>query len=75
MLIVHQAINNWLCLMQVWIHDVRLDNTPKFQTENPTNQTHAISMTDTDGNNITIHFSLHGVAILHSHQEANTRGV
>ena len=66
-LVVHQASHmptmesNLLCLMQVQMNDVKVDETPKFLTENPTDITHAISGKDGDGIQVTIPLSLRGV--------------
>ena len=67
-LVVHQAIHiitmgsNSLCPMQVWMNDVKVDKTPKFLTENPTDITHAVSGKDADGIQVTIPLSLKGVS-------------
>ena len=66
-LVVHQAIHiptmesNLLCPMQVQMNDVKVDKTPKFLTENPTDIMHAISGKDGDGIQVTIPLSLRGV--------------
>ena len=66
-LVVHQAIHvptmesNLLCPMQVWMNDVKVDETLKFLTENPTDITHAISRKDAYGIQVTIPLSLRGV--------------
>ena len=63
-LVVHQAIHmptmesNLLCPMQVWMNDVKVDETPKILTENPTDIMHAISGKDGDGIQVTIPLSL-----------------
>jgi hypothetical protein len=44
--------------MQVRVNDVRLDETPKFLTENPTGHNHAIHFAKEE---ITVPMSLHGV--------------
>ena len=65
-LVVHQAIHvptmesNLLCPMQVQINDVKVDETPKFLTKNPTDIMHAISGKDGDGIQVTIPLSLRG---------------
>ena len=41
--------------------DVKVDETPKFLTENPTDIMHAISGKDADGIQVTIPLSLKGV--------------
>ena len=64
---VHQVIHvptmerNLLCPMQVQMNDVKVDETPKFLTMNPTDITHAISGKDGDGIQVTIPLSLRGV--------------
>ena len=66
-LAVHQAIHiptmesNLLCPMQVRMNDVKVDETPKFLTKNPTDIMHAISSKDGDGIKVTIPLSLRGV--------------
>ena len=66
-LVVHQAIHiptmgsNLLCPMQVWMNDVRVDETPKVLTENPTDITHASSGKDADGIQVTIPLCSKGV--------------
>ena len=60
MLVIHQAVhvqtmnNNLLWLMQVWMNDIKLNDTPKFLIENPTNTSHAITATVGEGNDIVI---------------------
>ena len=60
-LVLHQAIHaptmesNLLCPMQVWMNDVKVDNTPKFLTKNPTDIMHAISGKGADGTHVTYH--------------------
>ena len=61
-IVIHQAIYvptmdyNLICQMQVRMNDVKLDDKPKFLTEDPTNESHAISCEDNAGAliNITI---------------------
>ena len=66
-LVVHQAIHvptmesTLLCPMQGQMNDVKVDETPKFLTENPTDLMHAISGKDADGIQVTIPLSLKGV--------------
>ena len=66
-LVVHHVIHmptmesNLLCPMHVWMNDVKVDETLKFLTENPTDMTHAISGKDADGIQVTIRLSLKGV--------------
>ena len=54
-LVVHQAIHmptmesSLLCPMQVWMNDVKVDETPKLLTKNPTDIMHGISGKDGDG--------------------------
>ena len=57
-IVVHQAIYvptmdcNLICPMQVGMNDVKLDDKPKFLTEDPTNESHAISCEDNTGTQI-----------------------
>ena len=66
-LVVHQVIHvptmesNVLCPMQVLMNDVKVDETLKFLTENPTDTMHAISSKDGDGIQVRIPLSLRGV--------------
>ena len=66
-LVVHQVIHipttvsNLLCPMQVQMNDVKVDETLKFLTENPTDIMHAISGKDGDSIQVTIPLSLRGV--------------
>ena len=51
-IVVHQAIHvptidcNLICPMQARMNDVKLDDRPKFLTEDPTDESHAISCED-----------------------------
>jgi hypothetical protein len=51
-LIINQAIHiphldhHLLCLMQCCVNDLTINNLPKFLAANPTDQTHALTMTD-----------------------------
>jgi hypothetical protein len=67
-LIVHQAINlphllhNILNPMQMRLNDVVMNETPKFQCDNPTNISHAITFKGEDLNDeLIIPFELRGV--------------
>ena len=66
-LVVHQAIHvptmgsNLLCPTKVQMNDVKVDETPKFLTENPIDIMHAISGKDADGIQVTILVLLKGV--------------
>ena len=64
-IVIHQASpNNGLqlnCPVQVRMNDVKLDDKPKFQTEDPTNESHAISCEDNMGTLIIITLELKGV--------------
>ena len=66
-IVVHQAIHvptmdcNLICPMQVRMHDVKLDDKPKFLTEDPTDESHAISCEDNMGTLVNITLSLKGV--------------
>ena len=65
-IVMHQAIYvptmdcNPICPMQVRMNDVKLDDKPKFPTEDPTNESHAISCEDNTG-----------TLIIFPHKEAN----
>ena len=62
--VVHQAIHvptmdcNLICPTQVRMNDVKLDDTPKFLTEDPTDESHAISCDDNKGIPINITLAL-----------------
>ena len=64
---------NLLCLMQVWMNETKMEDTPKFLTENPTNWTHALYAEDSNGNDmlrkskISLN-SLHSVTLTPSHR-------
>ena len=66
-IVLHQAIHvptmdwNLICLMQVRMNDVKLDDKPKFLTEDPTDVSHVISCEDNMGNLVNIAPSLKGV--------------
>ena len=66
-LVVHQAIHmptmesNLLCQIQARKNDIKVDETPKVLTKNPTDIMHAISGKDGDGILVTIPLSLKGV--------------
>jgi hypothetical protein len=67
-LIVHQSIlsptlnNNLLSTMQMRLHDVIVNETPKFQSLNPTNLSHSISMRGENLDEVLIiPLELHGV--------------
>ena len=51
---------NVICPMQVRMNDVRLDDNPKFLTEDPTDESHAISHEDNMGTLVNITLSLKG---------------
>ena len=63
-LVVHQTIHvstmasNLLCPMQVQMNDVKVEETPKVLTKNPTDKMHAIT---SKGGQVTIPWSLRGV--------------
>ena len=65
-IVVHQAIHvptmdcNLVCRMQVRINDVKLDDKPEFLTEDPTDESHAISCEDNTGTIINITLLLKG---------------
>jgi hypothetical protein len=52
---------NLLCPMQMCTNDIRVNEVPKFLTNNPTNQSHAISFPNDDG--YTIPLLLKGVTL------------
>ena len=66
-IMIHQAIYvptmecNLICPMQVRMNDVKLDDKPKFLTEDPTDESHAISCEDNTGTLINITLALKGV--------------
>ena len=67
-LVIHQEIDiprldhHLLCPMQCQLNDVTINYTPKFLTNDPTPQTHAIVInikdSDADNDNLIFHFSL-----------------
>ena len=65
--LIHQAIHvptmdcKLICPMQVRMNDVKLDGKPKFLTEDPTNESHAILCEDNTGTLINITLELKGV--------------
>ena len=67
-IVIHQTIYvptkdcNLICPIQVRMNDVKLDDKPKFLTEDPTNKSHAISCEDNTGTLINITLELKGVA-------------
>ena len=66
-IVVDQAIHvptmdcNLICPMQVRMNDVKLDDKPKFLTEDPTDESHAISCEDNTATLVNISLSLKGV--------------
>ena len=76
-IVIHQAIYvpvmdcNLICPMQVRMNDVKLDDKPKLLTEDPTNESHAISCEDNTGTLINIALELKGVTSSFPHKEAN----
>ena len=66
-IVVLQAIHvpsmdcNLICPMPVRMNDVKLDDKPKFSTEDPTDESHAISCEDNMGTLVNITLSLKGV--------------
>jgi hypothetical protein len=64
---VHQGIHmpqlehNLLCPMQLRLNDVRVDEQPKFLSEDPTDRTHSIEISITDDDSLIIPLSLDGV--------------
>jgi hypothetical protein len=68
LLIVHQSImsptlnHNLLSTMKMRLHDVIVNETPKFQSLNPTNLSHSISVRgDNVDDVLVIPLELHGV--------------
>jgi hypothetical protein len=68
LLIAHQSIyipslsHNLLSTMQMRLYDVIVNETPKFQSLNPTKQSHSISVRDDQVEDVLlIPFDLHGV--------------
>ena len=65
-IVIHQAIHvptmdcNLICPMQVRMNDVKLDDKPKFLTEDPTNESHAITCEDKTGTLMNITLELKG---------------
>ena len=65
--VIHQEIFvptmdcNLICPLQVRMNAVKLDDKPKFLTEDPTNESHAISCEDNTGTLINITLELKGV--------------
>ena len=63
---VHQAIltyhrhNNILCPIQMRVYNVKVNDIPKYLTDNPTDQTHSIVMHE-KGETLLIPLHLHGV--------------
>ena len=72
-IVIHQAIYvptmdcNLICPVQVRMNDVKLDDKPKFLTEDPTNESHAISCDDNTGTLINITLELKGVTSYSPH--------
>ena len=66
-IVIHQAIYvptmdcNLICPVQVRMNDVKLDDKPKFLTEDPTNESYGISCDDNTGTLINITLELKGV--------------
>ena len=67
-LVVNQAIHvpdnqhNLLCLFQMRMNNVMVNDLPKFMSPDPTDETHSITIPlDNDGNVLTIPLSLDGV--------------
>ena len=76
-LVVHQAIYvptmdcNVICPMRVRMNDVKLDDKPKFLTEDPMNETHTILCEDNAGTLSNITLELKGGNIIFPHKEAD----
>ena len=51
---------NFICPMQLRMNDVKLDDKPKFLTEDPTDESHAISCEDNNGTIVNITLELKG---------------
>jgi hypothetical protein len=71
-LIINQAIHiphlnhHLLCPMQCRVNDVTINNLPKFLAANPTDQTHALTITDPDNplQPVILPLTLRGVTLL-----------
>ena len=67
MIVIHQPIHvptmdgNLICPMQVRTKDFKRDDKPKLHTEDPTNESHAVSCEDNVGTQINITLALKGV--------------
>jgi hypothetical protein len=77
LLIVHQSIfspslnHNLISTMQMRVHDVIVNKTPKFQSLNPTKLSHSISVRgDNVEDVLIIPLEMHGV--IHASQPSNT---
>ena len=76
-IVIHQAIYvptmdcNLICPMQVRMNDVKLNDKPKILTEDPTNESHAISCEDNTGTLIIITPELKGVTSYSLYKETN----
>jgi hypothetical protein len=63
-LVINQAIHiqqldhHLLCPMQCRVNDVTVGETPKFLVPNPTDETHALTITDTDNLTQAVHLPL-----------------
>ena len=60
MILIDQLHNNILCPMQMRMYDVKLNDIPKYLTDNPTDQIHSIVMHE-KGETLLIPLHLHGV--------------
>ena len=71
-LVINQAIHishldhHLLCPMQCCVNDVTIGKTPKFLVPNPTDETHALTITDNDDPTQVVHLplALRGVTLL-----------
>ena len=59
-ILIDQLHNNLLCPMQMRIYDVKVNDIPKYLTDNPTDQTHSIVMRE-KLETLLIPLHLHGV--------------
>ena len=59
---IYHLHNNILCSMQMRMYDVRVNEIPKYLTENNTDQTNSIVMQE-QGETLLILLHLHGVTL------------
>ena len=61
-ILIYHLHNNILCPMQMRIFDVKVNEIPKYFTDNRTDQTHSIVMHE-KGETLMIPLHLHGVTL------------